>query len=76
LGRDGIRVNVIAPGVVMTKRQMRLWHTPETTAAVITQQCIQEPVREDDIANAVAFFASEASRLITKQCLFVNAGLR
>jgi hypothetical protein len=60
----------------MTKRQMGLWHTPETDAAAIAQRCIQEPVREADIADAVAFFASEASRLITKQCLFVNAGLR
>src|SRR5262249_40093408 len=30
LGRDGIRVNAIAPGAVMTPRQMRLWHTPES----------------------------------------------
>lgn len=76
LGRDRIRVNAIAPGAVMTERQFRLWHTPETAANLIGQQCIPEPVLANDIADAVLFFAADDSRMITKQCLFVNAGLR
>ena len=76
LGPDRIRVNALAPGAVMTERQMRLWHTPESTAAILAQQCIPELVREADVANAALFLAADDSRLLTKQFLFVNAGMR
>jgi D-xylose 1-dehydrogenase len=76
LGGARIRVNAVAPGAVMTERQLRLWHTPETTATLIGQQCIPEPVQAGDVADAVLFLAADDSRMITKQCLFVNAGLR
>jgi D-xylose 1-dehydrogenase len=76
LGPDRIRVSAVAPGAVMTERQLRLWHTPETTAQLIGQQCIQDAVQPSDVADAVLFLAADESRMITKQCLFVNAGLR
>jgi D-xylose 1-dehydrogenase len=76
LGGARIRVNAVAPGAVMTERQLRLWHTPETTATLIGQQCIPEPVQAGDVADAVLFLAADDSRMITKQCLFVSAGLR
>ncbi len=76
LGPDRIRVNALAPGAVMTERQMRLWHTPESTSGILAQQCIPDLVLERDVANAALFLAADESRLITKQMLFVNAGLR
>jgi D-xylose 1-dehydrogenase len=76
LGPDRIRVNALAPGAVMTERQMRLWHTPESTASILAQQCIPEMVREQDVADAALFLAADDSRMITKQMLLVNAGLR
>ncbi len=76
LGVDRIRVNAIGPGAVMTERQLRFWHTPETTANLVSQQCIPDPVRESDVADAVLFLAADDSRMVTKQFLFVNAGLR
>jgi len=76
LGPDRIRVNALAPGAVMTERQMRLWHTSESTTGILAQQCIPELVLERDVANAALFLAADESRLITKQMLFVNAGLR
>ncbi len=75
-GTDRIRVNAIAPGAVMTERQLRLWHTAATTAELIAKQAIHDPLTEDDVAAAVLFLASDDSRLITKQCLNVDAGLR
>lgn len=76
LGPDRIRVNALAPGAVMTERQMRLWHTPQSTAGILAQQCIPELVRERDVADAALFLAADDSRMITKQMLLVNAGLR
>lgn len=74
-GPDNIRVNAIAPGAVMTPRQLRLWHTPETTKMLVDRQAIRQPVTEADIAAAALFLASDDSRMVTKQCLIVDGGL-
>ncbi len=76
LGPMGIRVNAVAPGGVMTERQMRLWHTPETKAQTIERQALRTELLEDDIADAVLFLCSDDSDMITKQCLTVDGGLR
>jgi D-xylose 1-dehydrogenase len=75
LGGDGIRVNAIAPGAVMTPRQMRLWHTPESRERLVAAQAIPRDVTERDIAAAALFLAADDSRMITRQCLYVDGGL-
>jgi NAD(P)-dependent dehydrogenase (short-subunit alcohol dehydrogenase family) len=75
-GADQIRVNAVAPGAVMTERQLRLWHTEATAAALVAKQAIHLQLTEADVAAAVLFLAADDSRLITKQCLTVDAGLR
>jgi len=75
-GADGIRVNAIAPGAVMTERQLRLWHTEASTRELVAKQCIHARLDESDVAGAVLFLAADDSRMITKQCLQVDAGLR
>lgn len=76
LGKYGIRVNAVAPGAVMTERQMRLWHTPESKALSISRQALHLDIVEEDIADAVLFLSGEDSRMITKQCLTVDGGSR
>jgi NAD(P)-dependent dehydrogenase (short-subunit alcohol dehydrogenase family) len=75
LGSDGIRVNAIAPGAVMTPRQLRLWHTPESRERLVAAQAIPRDVTERDVAAAALFLAADDSRMITRQCLYVDAGL-
>ncbi len=76
LGKHGIRVNAIAPGAVMTEKQLRLWHTPESTARLMGMQAIKRSLGEEEIASAALFLAADDSRMITKQCLTVDGGLR
>jgi NAD(P)-dependent dehydrogenase (short-subunit alcohol dehydrogenase family) len=76
LGPHGIRVNAVAPGAVMTERQMRLWYTPEAKADMIARQAIPSAILEEDIADAVLFLAADDSRMITKQMLTVDGGAR
>jgi NAD(P)-dependent dehydrogenase (short-subunit alcohol dehydrogenase family) len=76
LGADNIRVNAIAPGGVMTERQLRLWHTPESKERMVRIQAIHQDLLEEDIADAVLFLSADDSRMITKQCLRVDGGLR
>jgi D-xylose 1-dehydrogenase len=75
LGGDGIRVNAIAPGAVMTPRQMRLWHTPESRERLVSAQAIPRDVTERDVAAAALFLGADDSRMITRQVLYVDAGL-
>jgi D-xylose 1-dehydrogenase len=76
LGPDRIRVNAIAPGMVITERQRRLWYPDDQAIAELrTRQAIPDAVTPDDIANMALFLASDDSQRITRQCFQVDAGL-
>ena len=76
VGKDHIRVNAIAPGMVLTERQRQLWFQDESQiAAGLAQQCLSDPIAAEDIANLALFLASDDSRFITKQCISINAGM-
>jgi D-xylose 1-dehydrogenase len=76
-GADNIRVNAIEPGAVMTDRQRQLWYrTPESVEAMVQRQSIKATLLGDEVARAALFLASDDSRMITKQSLIVDAGLR
>ena len=72
LGREGIRVNEVAPGYIYTDRWDKL---DERTKARRRLNCpLGREAKADDIAQAVAFFACDASRDITGERLVVDAG--
>ena len=72
----GIRVNAIAPGIVLTERQRRLWFQDESQIEVgRAAQCLPDLIAPEDIANLALFLASDDSRLITKQWISINAGV-
>ncbi len=76
-GNDNIRVNAIEPGAVITERQKRLWFTTEGSIdAVVSRQLIRKVLLADEIARMVLFLAADDSRMITKQAITVDAGLR
>ena len=74
-GRDGIRVNALAPGMVLTPRQKELWLTPEGVAEHMKNQCLPQPLVPEDIVGSVLFLASGASRMMTGQTLIVDGGV-
>lgn len=73
-GEHGIRVNGIAPGWVMTERQLKLWATPETMASILKEQCLRTHIKPADLIGPVLFLASDASRMIAGQMLAVDGG--
>jgi NAD(P)-dependent dehydrogenase (short-subunit alcohol dehydrogenase family) len=76
-GSDSIRVNAIEPGAVMTDRQRRLWYkTPESVDAIVQRQSIKAALLGDDVARMALFLAADDSRMVTKQSIAVDAGLR
>ena len=76
VGPHRIRVNAIAPGMVITERQRRLWYPDETVIAEMrTRQAIPDAVTPEDIADMALFLASGDSQRISGQCFRVDAGL-
>jgi len=76
VGPHRIRVNAIAPGMVITERQRRLWYPDETVIAEMrTRQAIPDAVTPEDIADMALFLASDDSQRISGQCFRVDAGL-
>jgi NAD(P)-dependent dehydrogenase (short-subunit alcohol dehydrogenase family) len=75
LGPDGVRVNALAPGWVLTQKQLDKWATPEDLAAHLDRQCLKEHLKPQDIVDAVLFLASTTSRMMTGQCMVVDGGV-
>lgn len=75
-GEDRIRVNAIAPGAVITPRQLELWYSDAQVDAIVARQCLKERLQAADVARMVLFLAADDGRMITKQCFVVDAGLR
>lgn len=75
LGARGITVNNVAPGV--TDTDMNSWlHDSEDAPRGFTDITALDRIGQaDEIADAVAFFASPDSRWVTGQTLDVNGGL-
>jgi NAD(P)-dependent dehydrogenase (short-subunit alcohol dehydrogenase family) len=75
LGPQRIRVNAVAPGLVLTEKQQRLWYpTKEQVDAMLRTQFLPDGIRPADIANLALFLAADDSRMITKQTFTVNGG--
>ncbi|MBN9234872.1 MULTISPECIES: SDR family NAD(P)-dependent oxidoreductase [Phyllobacteriaceae] len=74
-GKDGIRVNAIAPGWVITERQRQLWVSGDKLEAHIARQAIPREMGPDDMVGPCLFLASDASAMLTAQTLIVDGGL-
>jgi NAD(P)-dependent dehydrogenase (short-subunit alcohol dehydrogenase family) len=75
-GPDGIRVNAICPGHIVTERLGTQWQDHPDGLRFFEQQY---PLRRTgtplDIANAIVFLCSEEASFITGQALAVDGGL-
>jgi 3-oxoacyl-[acyl-carrier protein] reductase len=74
LGRWGITVNCIAPGVTMTEATKKI--VPDFFIADMTAQTAMKSTLEpEDLAGACVFFASDEARFCTGQTLVIDGGL-
>ena len=74
LARYNIRVNSIAPGWIMTQRQIEKWLTPEGEAELMTRQCLKRKLVPDEIAKFTVFLASDEASACTNQQYVVDGG--
>ena len=73
-GQYNIRVNAIAPGWIMTERQLTLWMTPEGEKELMQRQCLKRRLMPDEIARTTLFFASDEASACTNQQYVVDGG--
>ncbi len=87
VGRHGIRLNVVCPGMTIpasdeeiSGRSMwaadanRQWRTEEMQARIAKAYPLRRVGKPEDVAGAVVFLASDAAGFITGQTLSVSGG--
>ena len=74
LGPENIRVNAIAPGWVMTDRQVSLWLDDKGEQQIEDRQALKGRLHSPDIARMALFLAADDSRMCSKQTFVVDAG--
>jgi NAD(P)-dependent dehydrogenase (short-subunit alcohol dehydrogenase family) len=74
LGRHGITVNVVSPGLTDIAGRSRSVQTSEYQKAFVAQVPLGRLATSDEIADAVLFLASERARFISGQVLCVDGG--
>ncbi|MDO0929591.1 SDR family oxidoreductase [Streptomyces sp. TG1A-8] len=74
LGPSGIRVNAVAPGYVTTAMTAAVLDQPDFRERVLTRVPLGRLADGGDIADVVAFLASDAARYMTGTVLPVDGG--
>lgn len=72
-GRHGVRCNAVAPGMTMTPA-LRAAFPPPLLAAVEGETLRDRLGEPEDIAETIAFLASDAARNVTGQLLVADGG--
>jgi NAD(P)-dependent dehydrogenase (short-subunit alcohol dehydrogenase family) len=73
-GPDNIRVNSIAPGWIMTERQIMLWLDEAGERELMARQCLKRKLYPDDMARIVLFLAADDSSAMTNQTYIADGG--
>jgi glucose 1-dehydrogenase len=75
LGRDGIRVNTVSPGMVRTGMTARVYADPRITAERDALVPIGRVATPEDIADVIAFLLGSDARYVNGHDLVVDGGV-
>ena len=75
MGRGGVRVNCILPGLIKTQLSRELWENPERAKAAAERKALGRLGETDELVGAAVYFCSEAGSFTTGAVLQVDGGL-
>jgi NAD(P)-dependent dehydrogenase (short-subunit alcohol dehydrogenase family) len=73
-GKQGVRTNCIAPGLIKTDFAKALWDNPKTLAAALASSPLNAIGDPEDIAGAALLLGSDAGRFITGTTIVIDGG--
>lgn len=73
-GPSGVRVNVVAPGVVETPLTQQILNNTEWADAYANKSALRRWASASEMAGAVCYLASDAASFVTGSVLFVDGG--
>ena len=73
-GRDGIRVNCIAPGLIRTEFSRALWENERIARSAVVEAALGRIGEPDEMVGAVVYFASPSASFTTGQTLVIDGG--
>jgi 3-oxoacyl-[acyl-carrier protein] reductase len=75
LGPHGIRVNCIAPAMIMTGRTLQYSREGRLASTAFMKECpLGRAGTPEDIAKVVEFLCTDLSDFVTGQCIRVDGG--
>ncbi|MDR3675354.1 MAG: SDR family NAD(P)-dependent oxidoreductase [Acidobacteriota bacterium] len=74
LGEEGIRVNMISPGWIMTEKQLRKYVTEEDKQTLLRDQCVKHLIEAKHVSPVMLFLLSSAACAMSGQNLVVDGG--
>ena len=74
-GPHKIRVNAIAPGFILTDLTKKLWSEPTMQAWNNANCPLQRLGETEDLVGTAIFLASDASKFLTGQVIYVDGGI-
>ena len=74
LGESGVRINVVAPGIVRTPMVDAITEDADLSAREISATALGRLADADDVAETILFLASDASRHVTGATFVVDGG--
>jgi len=76
LGKRGIRVNAIAPGIVQTKFSGAIFENSEASSVLMNNTPLNRLPGVEEIASVVAFLVSDDASFISGETIVISGGLQ
>lgn len=73
-GKDNIRANAIAPGLIKTSFSQALWDNEEILERAVSGAPLKRIGHVDEIAGAAVFLSSSAGSFMTGQTMVIDGG--
>jgi NAD(P)-dependent dehydrogenase (short-subunit alcohol dehydrogenase family) len=73
--KDGIRCNVINPGLIDTPMAAPLMGNPERLEPILSHYALRRPGTPDEVANMVVYLASDEAAWVTGATFAIDGGM-